>query len=175
VNKYEFSLIFDVAGAKLGPDECVESLGAHGCDDAIVGVGKAGRLALSFTRRSSSATDAVLSAIGDVRIAVPGAQLLEAAPDYVGITEAAAIVGRSRQNMRKLMLGSLPAAPAPLHEGSSAIWHLAVLLRWVRDEKRYRISGDLLELARTNMQVNLAVDQRNADAPVRAEIDALLA
>jgi hypothetical protein len=81
VNEHEFSLIFDLAGAKLRLDECVESLGAHGCDDAIVGVGKAGRLALSFTRRSPSATGAVLSAIGDVKSAIPGALLLEAAPD----------------------------------------------------------------------------------------------
>jgi hypothetical protein len=174
VSEHEFTLVFDIAELRLNRDEYVESLGEHGCDDAIAGVGKPGRVALAFTRHAGSATVAVLSAIRDVKQALPGARLLEAAPDYVGITEAADIVGRSRQNLRKLLLSSRASAPAPMHEGTSALWHLAVLLRWLRDEKHYRVADDLLELASATMQVNVAIDQRNADPPVRDQIEALL-
>lgn len=175
MREYEFTLTFDLAASALAPDDLVEALGDHGCDDAIAGIGRPGRLALAFTRGADSATAAVFGAIRDAKRVLPGALLLEAAPDYVGITEVAEIVGRSRQNIRKLMLGSGGSAPAPMHEGSSAIWHLATLLRWLRDEKRYRVADDLLELASANMQVNVAIDQRNADPPTRDQIEALLA
>jgi hypothetical protein len=34
----------------------------------------------------------------------PGAELVEASPDFVGLTDVADLVGCSRQNIRKLML-----------------------------------------------------------------------
>ena len=49
------------------------------------------------------------------------------------------------------------------------------MLQWLRQEKDYTIDDDLLALAETNMQVNLFVTQRDADAASQREILARLA
>jgi hypothetical protein len=54
--------------------------------------------------RRSVSLSAVLSTQADVHRAVPSAKLIEVAPDLVGLTDVAEIIGVSRQNMRKLML-----------------------------------------------------------------------
>lgn len=172
---YEFTLRFDLASVIAGPDEYVELLAEHGCDDALLGIGQAGRLALAFDRESNSARYAVLGAIADVKAALPAARLVEVAPDLVGVTEVADLVGRSRQNIRQLMLNCGTIVPAPVHVGKSSIWHLAHVLTWLREQKRYRIEDDLLELAQSNMQVNVAVNQRNADSGTQEAIESLLA
>ncbi len=78
-----------------------------GCDDALVGVGQPGRIALDFTREARSASEAVLSAIKDVQRAIPGARLIEAGPDYVGLTEVAEMVGVTRQNIPEGPIGQI--------------------------------------------------------------------
>jgi predicted DNA-binding transcriptional regulator AlpA len=60
----------------------------------------------------------------DVRSAVPGAWLIEVAPDLVGLTDVADIVGVSRQNMRKLMQTHPGSFPVPVHQGNSSIWRM---------------------------------------------------
>src|SRR5439155_384770 len=82
----------------------IERLGAAGCDDALVGIGQPGRIALEFTREAHSAEAALVSALTDVKRAIPSARLIEAAPDFVGLTDVAEVVGMTRQNMRKLMI-----------------------------------------------------------------------
>ena len=62
-------------------DALVERLAEEGCDDALVGVGQSGHLSLKFARGAGSATEAVESALADVRRAVPDAKLIEATPD----------------------------------------------------------------------------------------------
>lgn len=109
--EYTFTLKYQLADNDRTPDILVERLGEAGCDDALVGIGQPGRLALEFTREAESADAAVRSALADVRHAVPSARLIEVAPDLVGLTDVAEMVGVSRQNMRKLMLanpGSFP-------------------------------------------------------------------
>ena len=172
---HEFTLKFRLATADTRPEECVERLGDEGCDDALIGIGQNGRVALNFTREADSARDAVLSAITDARRALPDATLIEAAPDFVGLTDVAGILGCSRQNMRKLMVNCGAAFPAPVHEGRPSIWHLAHVLTWLREEKHYQIQDDLLELARTTMQLNIAVDDQNSDRSVQKEIRSVLA
>src|SRR5471030_1848037 len=100
--EYTFTLKYRLAVEDDEQDRIVERLGLAGCDDALVGIGLPGRLALAFTREADSAQAAVRSALADVQRAVPSAALIEAAPDLVGLTDAAQIVGVSRQNMRKL-------------------------------------------------------------------------
>jgi hypothetical protein len=94
----------------------------------LVGIGQPGRLALEFSREAPSAEAAVRSALADVRSAIPSARLIEVAPDLVGLTDMADIVGVSRQNMRKLMLAHPSSFLAPVHEGSASIWRLADVL-----------------------------------------------
>lgn len=156
-------------------DDMVERLGNSGCDDALIGVGQAGRIALEFARNSESAHSAILSAIHDVRRALPKAELVEAAPDLVGLTDVAAMVGCSRQNMRKLLITHDPGMPAPIHEGSPSLWHLAPVLKWLVREKSYAVVEDLLELAEAAMRVNAALGALRTDDQTREEIRALLA
>jgi predicted DNA-binding transcriptional regulator AlpA len=153
--EYEFILKFKLPSMEASAESLVDRLGMAGCDDALVGLGQSGRVALDFTREANSASEAVLSAIKDVRRAIPDAELIEAAPDYVGLTDVAELVGVSRQNLRKLMAAHLDF-PCPVHEGSSQIWHLELVLRWLTGRVgSHRFEKRLLEIAQVTMQCNL--------------------
>ena len=91
--EHEFRLKFKLSDDDCAFDELVERLGEAGCDDAVVAVGVPGRIALDFTRHAISAKDAILSALADVKSAIPTAQLVEAGPDFVGPTDVAEMVG----------------------------------------------------------------------------------
>jgi hypothetical protein len=73
-----------------------------------------------------------------------------------------------------LMLSCGASAPPPVHEGQPSIWHLADVLTWLRDSKRYMIDDDLFAMAKTNMQLNLAVAKRAADPSAQDAIAALV-
>lgn len=154
-------------------DDVADRLYAGGCDDALIGIGYPGSVALDFTREAASAHAAVMSAIADVLAAIPGSLLVEAAPDLVGVTEVADMVGCSRQNIRQLMISFPRAIPAPVHEGKQALWHLAPVLEWLAREKRQRIDEGLIELAATNMRINTAMDSLRADPDTSDELRAL--
>jgi predicted DNA-binding transcriptional regulator AlpA len=136
--------------------DMVERLGAAGCTDALIGIGQSSRLALEFTREAATAELALISALTDVKAAVPNAQLIEAAPDFVGLTDVAEVVGVTRQNLRKLMLGYGANFPLPVHEGSATVWHLADMLEWLKTKVAYQIEPATLAVAQVNKQVNLA-------------------
>ncbi len=173
--EFEFTLRFDVSRVASSTDEQLELLPAHGCDDATIGVGIAGRLALAFARDSDTAADAVSSALADVLSALPEATFVEASPDYVGITEVAEMVGKTRQNIRKLMVGCRTGVPTPVHEGSPSIWHLAPVLQWLHDEKHYTIEQHLLDLAVYNMQLNVTAAGSSVDPRTKNAIESLVA
>jgi len=138
-------------------------------------MGLPGRVALSFTREATSARRAVVSALKDVKRVIPGASLIEISPDFVGLTEVAERVGVSRQNMRKLMLAYPESFPAPVHEGSAALWHLLPVLQWLENRGGYTIKQRLLEVAHIAMQVNLAKEAGYIERPLQREVQALLA
>jgi hypothetical protein len=117
MSQYEFTLKFALPQQDVDPEVFVEQLFADGCDDALIGIGQHGRLALDFTREAPSAGEAVLSALSDVQRIIPGARLVEASPDFVGLTDIANFLGFSRQNMRKLLIKSGPNFPLPVHDG----------------------------------------------------------
>jgi hypothetical protein len=151
--EYEFTLKFKLP-ADAGPDELVRRL-AEACDDALVGIGQPGRLALNFIRDAESAEAAIISALSDVKRLITEAKLVEVTPGFVGLTDMAELIDVTRQNVRKLMLAHSDSFPAPIHEGSSAVWHLALLLQWLKS-RGYSIDPSLLDIARTTMQINLA-------------------
>ncbi len=153
--EYTFTLKYQLAEQDSDADALVERLGEAGCDDALVGLGQPGRLALEFTREAESAQSAVRSALANVRRAVPLAKLVEAVPDFVGLTDVAELVGVSRQAMRKLMLSHATTFPAPVHEGSASIWHLAEVLGWLEEKGGYALEPTMLETARATLEVNL--------------------
>jgi len=152
---YNFTLKYQLADG-CESDALVERLGEAGCNDALVGVGQPGRLALEFVREAESAEAAVHSALTDVRRVIPSAKLIEVAPDLVGLTDVAEIVGVSRQNMRKLMLAYPGSFPVPIHDGNVSIWHLADVLAWLQARGNYALAQDVLEVARVALQVNVA-------------------
>ena len=153
--EYTFTLKYRLLPADQNVDDLIGRLGAEGCDDALVGVGQPGRMALEFTREADSARDALQSALADVKRAMPAAQLFEAAPDFVGLSDVAQVVGVSRQNLRKLMLSHAASFPAPVHDGSTAVWHLADMLDWLHATLAYQLEPVTLDIARTIKQVNL--------------------
>lgn len=154
MNEYEFTLKFAIP-EDLDPEVLEARLFENGCDDALVGLGQPGRLALSFTREASSADSAMTSAIEDVQAAVPQARLVEANPDIVGVTEMAGLFQFSRQNMRKLVQRHSESFPLPLHEGQQALWHLADVLDWFAARGQGAVDSRLREVARSCMVVNI--------------------
>ena len=171
---YEFTLKFGLPVSESDMDELVERLGEAGCDDALIGTGQSGRIALDFAREADSAFDAISSAVTDIKQVVPDAKLIEATPDLVGLTDVADIVGCSRQNIRKIMLSSGGTFPPPVHEGKSAIWHLSSVLVWLKESKSYQVADDLLEVASINMQFNVAKEMIAIDQAQRTEILSLV-
>ncbi|MCQ4275430.1 helix-turn-helix transcriptional regulator [Stutzerimonas degradans] len=172
--EYTFTLKYQLADDDRDPDALVERLGEAGCDDALVGIGQPGRLALEFIREAESADAAVRSALADVRRAVPSARLIEVAPDLVGLTEVAEMIGVSRQNMRKLMLAHPGSFPAPVHEGSASIWHLADVLTWLQAKGSYSLTKSVLDVAQVALQVNVAKEGRRLPSLAFKELEALV-
>ncbi len=173
--EYTFTLKYQLTAGDQDPDLLVERLAEAGCEDALVGTGRAGRLALEFTRDAPSAEAAMRSALRDVRRGAPSARLIEATPDLVGLSDVAELMGVSRQNMRKLMLAHFATFPAPVHEGNAALWHLDDLLAWLRDEAGYGIARDLFEVARAARQVNVTREQARFASTVDERLFALIA
>ena len=153
--EYDFTLKFDVSGVDAELDAIADALYGAGCDDAIIGLGKTGMIAANFTRDASSASDAINSAIADVKQCFPDARLVEATPDFVGLTEIAEIIDCSRQNVRGLYMRNINTFPAPIHEGHSTIWHLAKVLTWLKEKGHYAISDGLIDVSIANMKLNI--------------------
>jgi predicted DNA-binding transcriptional regulator AlpA len=173
--EYDFTLKYQLAADDSDLDQIVERLAEAGCDDATIGVGQPGRIALVFARESATAVQALLSALEDVKRAVPSARLVEAAPDFVGLTDVADVAGVSRQNMRKLMLSHAAEFPIPVHEGNPSVWHLSDVLTWLNTRGGYDIKPDVLEVARSAKQVNLAKEARELEPQINRQLEYLIA
>ena len=170
VKTYEFDLKFRLPTSSQNPADFVERLAGTGCTDALVGIGRTGRIAFRFTRNASGSLEAVLSAINDIKQAIPEAVLIEAAPDLVGLSDIADILGYSRQNMRKLMMNNLATFPTPIHEGKTMLWHLFSILDWIRKTNRYEVDELLIDIANTNMQLNIAKEAVHLDASIQERL-----
>jgi hypothetical protein len=173
--EYEFTLKYRLAATDIDADELVEQLGAAGCEDALVGIGQPGRLALDFSRKARSAQAAIVSAMMAVKQAIPTARLVEVSPDSVGMTDIAELIGVSRQNMRQLALAHVKTFPTPFHSGNVELWHLAHVLEWLGERGTYRIEQSLLDVARVAMQINLVKESTLIQGEVRREVRNLVA
>ncbi|MGF6725153.1 hypothetical protein P3T43_004524 [Paraburkholderia sp. GAS41] len=173
--EYEFTLKYQLAADDSDHDEIVERLAEAGCDDATIGVGQPGRIALVFAREGATALAALMSALEDVKRALPGARLVEAAPDFVGLTDVADVAGVSRQNMRKLMLSHAADFPIPVHEGNPSVWHLWDVLAWLDTRGGYDIQSNVLEVAKSAKQVNLAKEARELEPQINRQLENLVA
>lgn len=163
MQEYDFTLKFALKNPSTDPSCYVDELYQNGCDDALIGVGKNGYISLNFIREENSAADALSSAIVNVKATIPDAVLIEATPDLVGLTDIAKVIKCSRQNVRNLMYGKDDRVPTPMHEGNPSLWHLATILEWLQQDKRYEIDESLLSIAQVNMSLNAAKDLGRAN------------
>jgi len=161
MSEYHFTLKFRLPDVQADPGQHIDALFEAGCDDAAIGIGQRGRIALDFARGADTALAAILSALDAVKRAIPGATLIEASPDFVGLTEVADMIGCSRQNMRKLMIGNAATFPDAVHQGTQSLWHLCQLLGWFSETQKRPIDRLLIEVADATMQVNIARETRH--------------
>lgn len=158
--EYTFTLKFRLSSQDCDHDQLVERLYEAGCDDALVGIGAAGKISLEFDREAESAVQAIASAIANVKQAIPSAVFIEAGPDFVGLSEVADLLGMSRQNMRKFMVANPTSFPSPVHDGASAVWHLVDLLDWLAQNTAHKADLVLSEIAKASLELNLEREAR---------------
>ena len=156
--EYEFKLTYKLDPKDSDTEDLMNKIFEAGCDDAIVGFGIEGQICLDFTRAAPSAIEAIESAINAMRHALPTAKLIEIGPDLVGLTDAANLLNMTRQNMRKLMTNNPMEFPIPVHAGTTSIWHLAPILRYLNTNQRVEKKADpaLYEVAQSAMRMNFA-------------------
>jgi hypothetical protein len=158
MGQYDFTLTFALGQSDADPESFVEPLMKEGCDDALIGIGRPGCIALDFSREASSAEEAVLSALSDVKRAIPDAEFIEAAPDFVGVPDIANLLCVSRQYVGKVFAKHESLIPPPAHSGVRAVWHLETILTWLIERQIKEIDPSLLEVSRINMRCNHAKD-----------------
>ena len=154
MNKYEFTLTFSLPDTQDDPERYLDALYEAGCDDALIGTGQVGSIALEFVREAESAAAAVNSAIANVKDVIPGAELIEVKPDLVGLTDVAEILKCSRQNIRKYMIGYADF-PKPVYTGTASLWHLWELTGF----SKFDFPRTIAELSRTTFEINLNIQQ----------------
>ena len=154
MNKYEFILTFSLPDVQDDPERYLDALYEAGCDDALIGTGQVGSIALEFVREAESAAAAVNSAIANVKDVIPGAELIEVKPDLVGLTDVAEILKCSRQNIRKYMIGYADF-PKPVYTGTASLWHLWELTGF----SKFDFPRTIAELSRTTFEINLNIQQ----------------
>ena len=158
---YDFTLTFSMSKYGSNPENCLNALYETGCDDAIVGTGRPGSIALNFSRSAKSAENAIRKAIFDVQNAIPDAELAELKPDLVGISDMAALLECSRQNIRKLAMNGNSNFPRPSVSGSVPLWHFYEVALWLLKNSRVKIKPktEHVEIAKAAFQKNLEVQQ----------------
>lgn len=171
---YEFTLKFLLLDKNVDYDECIKKLESEGCTDALIGIGKKGYIALNFNRQSKSAYEAISSAITDVKKAIPNTKLIEASPDFVGLTDISELFGFTRQNMRKIRENNTNDFPPPVHEGLASIWHLSKVLSWLKEKKLYKVDDIMLETSKMTMLVNITKEVNEIENPLVENIKGLL-
>jgi hypothetical protein len=161
--EYEFTLVVD--SIRDMTPEMAEALFEAGCGDATVGM-SGGVFEAIFHRESSSFEDAVLSAISDVRKAVPGAAGFRLDHrDLVSQSDIARRIGKSRQSVNLYVsgkqtpsgsreLGTFPSAVADSREGPLYSW--SDVAEWLR--LHGLLSSEAAEEAESRRFVAAALD-----------------
>lgn len=175
MKEYDFALKFKLSDSTTDPSIYEDRLFEAGCDDALLGVGKKGFLALDFIRVAESAVEAIESAIKNVRASIEDATLFYIAPDVVSISDISSIMKCTRQNVLKLTKNHSDTFPLPINDGNSSLWHLAEILEWYQ-KRGFTIDNSLLEVSQFAMHFNLEKQMQNInqDRDLRTKIRALV-
>ena len=84
VQEFEFDLMIALPAGERDEDAMLDALFEAGCDDAIVGTGAAGLVALGFVRQGADAEAIITEAVEQALRGLPeGAALREVRPDLV--------------------------------------------------------------------------------------------
>ena len=170
---WQFVVKFRLPAGGEDPSVWLDALFEAGCDDATVGVGSRGNIALDLSRAAPSAEEAVRSAIDAVRKAIPGAVLMEVSPDLVNLADLADVVGCSRQNIRKYAVGEARTVtvpfPDPVFTGNPSLWRLAEVAAWLDRHTDLHPPVSILELSRVTSKANLDVQYRRLQSVICAE------
>lgn len=131
--EYDFALI--VGGVNALTTEVEDALFNAGCDDATLSI-QYGLLYIEFSRVAPSLKDAILGAIGDVRKAGIGAEVLRVDEcNLVTPSEIARRIGRSRQLVSQYINGQrgpggFPPPECHLAEGAP-LWAWCAVSYWL--------------------------------------------
>jgi len=77
---YDFTLLYRLPESDPVPENHIPALEGT-CGDALLGVGRKGRISLMFTRDAISLRVAIYTAMEDVEAAIPEAKLIKATQD----------------------------------------------------------------------------------------------
>jgi hypothetical protein len=132
---HTFTLVFTIPeGDMLEP--FLDALADAGCDDAaFIGPAQDGTYRAEFDREADLFSNAIVSAIEDIRTAIPGATVLRAEPDdLVTISAIAARTGRSDESVRLLEQGKRGPGGFPARIGhinqKTRVWRWADVADW---------------------------------------------
>lgn len=174
MNTYEFTLIFTLPASQSDPEEHLDALFEAGCDDALIGTGVPGRIALDFEREGNNALSTMLSAIADVKRAIPNANVAECSPDLVGVTGIANLFRLSRQAVQKAIKSNINSFPAPAHSGKSNVWHLMQIADWAQVHGKLTSQIEnfsiVFETSKATRQLNLARELQSVGGSIEPEV-----
>ena len=164
-SEFDFALVLD--GIDELTDDVMDSLFEAGCDDATPSR-RLGRVYLTFSRMAPTMWDAVLSAIGNVRGAGIGADVLRVdVCNLVTQADIARKIGRSRQVVSQYVSGARGPGgfPAPacgdISEGNT-LWYWCEVAYWLWENGMVReeVATEAEEAAAINSVLEVQYHER---------------
>ena len=144
-SNFDFELLFKLLDGD-NPEQYLDALFEEGCDDAVPGINRIGYLTMSFSRKSHNAKNALISALVDVKKAIPNVQLISAGPYLLNLTELAFEFGFSKQNMQKyardLSAVDIPF-PLPVIAGKTSYWRVDEVAEWLHNNNIKHIDDNV--------------------------------
>ena len=175
--EYDFTLV--LMGISDLSQEVVDALYEAGCDDGTLSM-RSGRPYITFSRSAPSIKDAILSAIGNVRNAEIGADVLRV--DYCNLVTQADIarkIGRSRQLVHQYMIGQRgPGGFPPPACGITdkiPLWYWCEVAYWLYDNNivREEVLRDAQEVETINNVLELQRQKKENPGLTQAIIESV--
>jgi len=161
MNSYQFQLVFSIHPNE-DAEQYLDALFEAGCDDALISIGKPGYLAADFTRESSSAYEAIKTAIEAVTKAISHAKLIKAAPYIANLSEMANLFGCSKQNLSKYARGESPKSdsfPCPVVSGKVDYWYVLDVALWLYKNNKLNIQKQDIDSLKAIHDLNIAIEE----------------
>ncbi len=130
----EHSFTVHIDGIDIEDEALFDSLHEAGCDDALFSLVN-GETTACFARRAPSFSDALLSALADLRAGAPAIRITRIEPDdLVSLSDVAVRVGRSRESIRLYVRGLRGPGgfPRPEIDGGRRVryWNWPEVVDW---------------------------------------------